>query len=59
MAGSADLPPPRDAADVDDLAAAIASLGPVQAVGHRIVHGGTLYSRAGLIDAAVEEQIRS
>ena len=59
VAGGVDLPPPRDAADVDALAAAIASLGPVNAVGHRIVHGGTLFSGPVLIDAAVEEQIRS
>ena len=59
VAGGADLPPPRNAADVDDLAAAIASLGPVNAVGHRLVHGGTLFSGPVLIDAAVEEQIRS
>ncbi len=59
VAGSADLPPPGDAADVGDLAAAIVSLGPVEAVGHRIVHGGTLYSGPVFIDADVEEQIRS
>jgi acetate kinase len=59
VAGSADLPPPGDAADVGDLGAAIASLGPIRAVGHRIVHGGTLFSRPVVIDAAVEEQIRS
>jgi acetate kinase len=61
VTGSADLPPPRDAADVDvdDLAAAIESLGPIHAVGHRIVHGGTLFSVPVVIDAAAQEQIRS
>jgi len=59
VAGSADLPPPGDGADAGDLAAAIASLGPVDGVGHRIVHGGTLYSGPVLIDAHVAEQIRS
>jgi acetate kinase len=59
VTGSADLPPPRDATDIGGVAAAISSLGPVQAVGHRVVHGGTLFSGPVLIDAAVEEQIRS
>jgi acetate kinase len=62
VAGSADLPPPGDGTNgdsADGLAEAIASLGPVQAVGHRIVHGGTLYSGPVLINAHVAEQIRS
>ncbi len=59
VAGSADLPPPRDAADIGGVTAAIASLGPVEAVGHRVVHGGMLFSGPVLIDAAVQERIRS
>jgi acetate kinase len=59
VAGAADLPPPGDDADSGGLAAAIERLGPVDAAGHRVVHGGTLFSGPALIDAAVEEQVRS
>jgi acetate kinase len=41
VTGSADLPAPRGAADVSEIKSAIESFGPVDAVGHRIVHGGT------------------
>jgi acetate kinase len=60
VAGSADLPPPRDAADTGDIEAAIASFGARFAgAGHRIVHGGTLFSGPVIIDAGVEDQLRS
>ncbi len=39
--------------DADEIATAVARLGPVEAVGHRIVHGGARYRRAVRIDAEV------
>ena len=53
IVASEDLPAPRGGADGDAVTAAVARLGPVQAVGHRIVHGGTVYVEPVLIDPAV------
>ena len=53
LVASADLPAPRGAADAAAVADAIRGLGAVDAVGHRIVHGGTAFSRPVLIDARV------
>jgi acetate kinase len=39
--------------DSGELAAAVDALGPVDAVGHRIVHGGTRFVEAVKVDAAV------
>jgi acetate kinase len=47
------LPAPRAEVDRDAIAAAVARLGDVDAVGHRIVHGGTLHRAAVRIDADV------
>lgn len=57
VAATADLPAPRGSTDAAEVAAAIRDLGPVDAVGHRIVHGGTFYRGAVLFDAAVEERL--
>ena len=57
--GSADLPPPRGADDTAPVKAAIGPFGDVHAVGHRIVHGGSLFSGPVLIDAGVREQLRA
>jgi len=54
-----DLPAPRGSADDAALADAIRGLGSIDAVGHRIVHGGTHYSRAVRIDAEVEQRLRA
>ncbi|MGZ4386332.1 MAG: acetate/propionate family kinase [Gaiellaceae bacterium] len=59
VVASADLPPPRGSGDDAPAAEAIADLGPVDAVGHRIVHGGTAFSRPVLIDDEVEERLRA
>lgn len=62
VAGSADLPAVGGApgeADGAGIRAAIESLGPVDAVGHRVVHGGALYTAPVLIDAAVRERLGS
>ena len=57
VGGSADLPPPRGADDTAAIKAAIEPFGDVHAVGHRIVHGGNLFSGPVLIDPSVKEQL--
>ena len=59
IVGSADLPAPRDPADAAAIEAAVAELGEVEAVGHRIVHGGVRYSGPVRIDAEVEANLRA
>jgi acetate kinase len=53
VAASADLPAPRGAADAGAVGEAIRGFRAVDAVGHRIVHGGTAFSRPVRIDARV------
>jgi acetate kinase len=53
VAGSADLPALRGSTDAAEVADAIRGLGEVAAVGHRIVHGGTIYSSPVRIDDRV------
>ena len=55
----ADLAAPRGAADSGDIKAAIESFGPVDAVGHRVVHGGTLYAAPVLITGEVRRRLES
>jgi acetate kinase len=55
--GGADLPAPRGRADTAQLKDAIGSLAAVHAVGHRIVHGGDLFSGPVLIDAGVRQRL--
>jgi len=57
VTGSADLPPPRDADHGVAIKAAIERFGEVQAVGHRIVHGGDEFSGPVLIDQGVRQRI--
>ncbi|MHB8890680.1 MAG: acetate/propionate family kinase [Candidatus Limnocylindrales bacterium] len=57
--GSADLPAPRGSTDAAELAGAIRGLGDVDAVGHRIVHGGTVFTGPVLIDAGVTARIEA
>jgi acetate kinase len=45
--------------DDDALAEDLTQIGPVDATGHRIVHGGTLFDRATLVDHHVREQLGS
>jgi acetate kinase len=59
VVASADLPAPRGAADAGAIGAAIAGFGPLEATGHRIVHGGTRYSGPVRLDAAVEAHLRA
>ncbi len=57
LVGSVDLGPLDG--DEADLAGVIADLGPVDAVGHRVVHGGIRFTGPELVDASVVEGIRS
>ena len=57
VAASADLPAPRGAADIAAVKDAIGSLGNVDAAGHRIVHGGTLYRAPVLIGPGVRQRM--
>jgi acetate kinase len=56
---SADLPAPRGQADQATASRSIESFGTVDAVGHRIVHGGTDFADPVLIDPEVVERLRS
>jgi acetate kinase len=57
VTASADLPAPRGALDGAAIKAAIESFGPVDAAGHRIVHGGILYTAPVLVDAQVRRRL--
>ena len=59
IVASADLPAPRGSTDAVAVADAIRGFGPVGAVGHRIVHGGTQFSRPVRIDAGVVARLRA
>jgi len=64
VTASADLPAPlgpapRGAADGSEIKSAIESLGAVDAVGHRIVHGGTLYTGPVEVDDQVRQRLES
>jgi acetate kinase len=59
IVGSADLPAPRGQAEDAVVARAVESFGPIDAVGHRIVHGGTRYTRPVRIDREVVEHLRA
>jgi acetate kinase len=55
---SADLPVGPDGIDAADLAAALERWGRPDVVGHRIVHGGTGFTGAVLIDDGVRQQLQ-
>lgn len=56
---TADLPAVRGAADAQLVADAVAAWGgePIEAVGHRVVHGGTVFSSAALLSDDVIARI--
>lgn len=56
---SADLPAPRGTVDAAALEVAIRDVGHVDAVGHRIVHGGTTYIEPARIDADVVRRLET
>jgi acetate kinase len=53
LLGNSLLPAPRGTTSEEELQGSIAALGPPDAVGHRIVHGGSRFARATLIDDEV------
>jgi acetate kinase len=59
LAGARDLPARAGRFDQREVAGALADLGPADAVGHRIVHGGARFRDSVAIDAAVEEALRA
>ncbi|HEX9765217.1 MAG TPA: acetate kinase, partial [Nitriliruptorales bacterium] len=59
LVASADLPAPRGTTDASAVAEAIRGLGPVDAVGHRIVHGGSQFASPVVLDADVETRLRA
>lgn len=59
VSAASDLPPPRGADAAARLQKTISSLGPVDAVGHRIVHGGTEFTRAVLLNQEIEQRLRA
>ena len=59
LVAAADLPPPRDPSTLDALRGAVAGFGAVDAVGHRVVHGGTRFAGPVRVDAAVERELRA
>ncbi len=59
LLAATDLPAPRGRADAAQVAQAIGGFGRIEAVGHRIVHGGTQFSRPVRIDRGVETRLRA
>jgi acetate kinase len=59
VAGSADLPAPGGETDAAAVRVAVDSLGPVDAVGHRIVHGGSEFSGPVRLDEDVEARLEA
>ncbi|HUZ35485.1 MAG TPA: acetate/propionate family kinase, partial [Streptosporangiaceae bacterium] len=53
VTSTADLPAPAGTADDTALASALAGLGPADAAGFRVVHGGTSFTAPVRIDAGV------
>ena len=56
---SRDLAAPKGASDTAEVEAALAAFETPDAVGHRIVHGGTRYREAVRLDAGVERGLRA
>ena len=59
MTFSTDLSVTRGGFDDEALGEDLRRMGPVDATGHRIVHGGTLFDRATLVDHEVRQQLES
>ncbi len=59
LVSRSDLAADRGRPDPDELAAALAGVGPVDAVGHRIVHGGPRLTGATVVDGEVLAELDS
>ena len=59
VVGTKDLPAPRGQTDAAAVAGAIEEFGPVDAVGHRVVHGGREFLEPVRLDAGVEARLRA
>jgi len=59
VAASRDLPASRGHIDAVEIAAAIRPFGPVDVVGHRIVHGGTEFTRAVRVNGGVLRRLHA
>jgi acetate kinase len=59
VAERADLPAPQGVVDPVELSAALAAMGPLDAIGHRIVHGGTKFTGPVRIDDDVVASARA
>ncbi len=59
LEGSEDLPAPRGRAEVADIDRAVRSFAQVDAVGHRIVHGGSIFSQPVIIDRDVTVRLKA
>jgi acetate kinase len=59
LVGTADLPPTDGRGGVEALRATIDAMGPVDAVGHRVVHGGTEFREPVRLDPAVISRLRA
>ena len=59
LAGSADLPAPGGLASPERVSEAIAALDGIEAVGHRIVHGGVEFREPVRIDPGVVQRLRA
>jgi acetate kinase len=58
VVGAIDLAADGGSAAVSELVEALRRLGPVSAVGHRVVHGGSLFTRSVRLDGDVESKLR-
>jgi acetate kinase len=59
IAASRELPAPRGRMDEGTLRQIIEGYGPIEAVGHRVVHGGTEFVGPVLLDPRVVQRLRS
>ena len=59
LVGGVDLPAPGGRIDDDPIERALGDHEPVQAVGHRIVHGGREFSEPVLVDGGVRQRLEA
>ena len=59
VVAAADLPAPRDQAEDAAIGRFIRDLPPLDAVGHRVVHGGAAFTRPVVVAGDVEDRLRA